>query len=114
MNLVIDFINNFMESLRSLTKLPSKAPQAPPITRLLYRAPVLLCLAYIGSFIIEAIYNTSNHPLADFPGPKLAAATAWYKTWIELFSRESWIEYLEKLHKKYGMVIRMSIWLRKC
>ena len=113
MDFVIDFVNKQMDFLRGLTKLPLKAPQAPP-TRLFYRIPILLCLAYIGSSIFEAIYNTSNHPLANFPGPKMAAATAWYKTWIELFKRESWIKHLEKLHEKYGNSLRRPIWVRRC
>ena len=59
-------------------------------------------IAYIASIIFEGIHNTSNHPLVSFPGPKLAAFTSWYKTYIEVFRRESWIERLEKLHKQYG------------
>lgn len=106
MDFIIDFIDNFLNSLRNLVKIPSKAPQAPPTVDLIYKIPICLALAWIGSFIFEGIYNTSNHPLAGFPGPTLAAFTSWYKTYIEVFRGESWIDVLERLHKKYGTSLR--------
>jgi hypothetical protein len=100
---IVNGVNAFMDSLRNLAKIPSKPPQAPAPSQLLRKAPIYLLVAWLGSFIFEGIYNISNNPLAPFPGPKLAAFTSWYKTYYEVFRRESWTEVLERLHKKYGL-----------
>ena len=42
------------------------------------------------------------HPLAHFPGPKLAAATWWYMTYYEVFKDGAMVEHLEYLHARYG------------
>jgi cytochrome P450 len=57
------------------------------------------------------IHRLYFHPLRHFPGPKLAAATYWYEVYYDWFGgpyrgRNSWN--IEKLHEKYGPIIRRA------
>ncbi|EKM57484.1 uncharacterized protein PHACADRAFT_206389 [Phanerochaete carnosa HHB-10118-sp] len=54
------------------------------------------------------LYRSFFHPLARFPGPKLAAATYWYSTYYEVWKDGALIEHLEELHKRYGPVVRIT------
>ncbi|KAK7510590.1 cytochrome P450 monooxygenase-like protein [Phyllosticta citriasiana] len=56
----------------------------------------------------RAVYNIYFHPLARFPGPKLAAATRYWKAWVECFQAKSFVHELEKLHARYGKVVRVG------
>ena len=102
MSFIIDFVNDVQDALRNLMKVPKQVPQAPPTSQLLLKGPLYVLLAWLGATVWEGVYNIFNSPLAEFPGPKLAAASAWYQTYYEVFRRESWIDVLERLHKQYG------------
>ncbi|KAK7606515.1 cytochrome P450 monooxygenase-like protein [Phyllosticta paracitricarpa] len=52
----------------------------------------------------RAVYDIYFHPLARFPGPKLAAATRYWKAWVECFQAKSFVHELKKLHARYGKV----------
>lgn len=71
---------------------------------LLYLAVV--CLVYAALLII---YRLTLHPVAKFPGPKIAAATKWFEFYHDclkdgggLFSYE-----IDRMHEKYGTVIQI-------
>lgn len=64
---------------------------------------VTIIILYYG---IIAIYNLWFHPLAKYPGPKLAAATSlWYA--IRLVKGIAPQE-TAKLHEQYGDVVRIA------
>jgi hypothetical protein len=95
---------NIFDSVVNFLSQPPKAPKITSIPPgdLIYKALLCAIFAWLAQFVFEGIYNTFNSPLVPFPGPKLAAFTSWYKTYIEVFSGRSWIDVLEELHQKYG------------
>ena len=63
----------------------------------------IFCLSYATLLVI---YRLTLHPLAKFPGSKIAAATKWYEFYYDcikggggLFSYE-----VDRMHERYGMV----------
>jgi hypothetical protein len=48
------------------------------------------------------IYNLFFHPLRHFPGPRLAAATTWWKAYKEVYRQETLAQVLFELHEKHG------------
>ncbi len=55
--------------------------------------------------MISAVYNIYFHPLRNFPGPNLAAATPLPFVWRLINGRfPTWTD---KLHAKYGVVVRV-------
>ncbi|KAL3298791.1 isotrichodermin C-15 hydroxylase (cytochrome P-450 monooxygenase CYP65A1) [Colletotrichum asianum] len=63
-------------------------------------------IAVASYFLVICIYRLTFHPLAKFPGPKLAAISdLWYAlAWTS--SRHPFI--IEKAHLKYGEVVRIA------
>jgi hypothetical protein len=65
-------------------------------------------LAIVGlfSFITYSIglvvYRLYFHPLRNFPGSKICAATLWYDFYYDCVRRGTLIWQIEKLHKQYG------------
>lgn len=49
-----------------------------------------------------AIYRLTFHPLAKFPGPKLAAITRYYEAYYDVIQNGQYSFQIAKMHKKYG------------
>ncbi|KAL9013617.1 MAG: hypothetical protein Q9173_001694 [Seirophora scorigena] len=63
---------------------------------------VLYCV-----FIV--IHRLFFHPLSDFPGPKLAAATKWYEFYHDIIKgRGLFAAEIRKMHQIYGPVVRVN------
>lgn len=56
--------------------------------------------------LYKVIYNLYFHPLAKFPGPKLAAISNLY--YVLYWTAGRWPFHLEALHKTYGDVVRYA------
>ncbi|KAK8092013.1 Cytochrome P450 [Apiospora hydei] len=54
-----------------------------------------------------AIYRVTLHPLAKFPGPKLAATTEWYEFYHDIVRQGQFIWHIQKLHDQYGPIVRI-------
>jgi hypothetical protein len=48
------------------------------------------------------VYRLCFHPLAKFPGPRLAAATQFYEIYFDIVKKGSIIWEIERMHEKYG------------
>ncbi|KIW50904.1 hypothetical protein PV05_09681 [Exophiala xenobiotica] len=67
----------------------------------------LLLLLPIVAFVLRALYRITLHPLARFPGPKLAAVTNVYAVSYDLSPNDSLVKHLRKLHDQYGPIVRV-------
>ncbi|KAB8227357.1 cytochrome P450 [Aspergillus alliaceus] len=56
--------------------------------------------------VAKIIYRIFLHPLARFPGPKLAAASSLYSTYYNLVKGGQYTEMLPCLHDLYGPIVR--------
>ena len=61
-----------------------------------------LLLAWLTLGVFRLFYNVFFHPLRAYPGPLVAGATTWWKTYIEVVKQESMIDVLFKLHEQFG------------
>ncbi|GJE93186.1 cytochrome P450 [Phanerochaete sordida] len=68
----------------------------------------LLILSWLLYNVTTVIYNIYFHPLARFPGPRLAAASEWWQAYVEVIKEESLSKKLLDLHAKYGDVVRIA------
>ncbi|EHA50585.1 hypothetical protein MCOR02_008458 [Pyricularia oryzae] len=56
-----------------------------------------------------ALYNISPfHPLAAFPGPKIAAASYLYEGYWDFWRVGRYTKVIEQMHKKYGPIVRIN------
>ncbi|RYC59096.1 hypothetical protein CHU98_g7103 [Xylaria longipes] len=68
---------------------------------------ILLCL-WCVFFTAKVIYRLCFHPLAKFPGPKLAAGTFLYEGYYDAVKRGKYWKKIEELHSQYGPIIRIN------
>ncbi|EKM49823.1 uncharacterized protein PHACADRAFT_188850 [Phanerochaete carnosa HHB-10118-sp] len=69
---------------------------------------LILLLTCAGYTFVNVVYNIYFHPLAKYPGPRLAAASGWWRVYIEAYKKESIIDRLFKLHEEYGGIVRIA------
>lgn len=58
-----------------------------------------LVLIYI---ICRTLYRLYLHPLAKFPGPKLAAASRWYEAYYDIVLPGQYEFRIQRMHDEYG------------
>lgn len=58
--------------------------------------------------LLTVIYRLYAHPLAGFPGPKLAAATFLYEFYYDIIKGGMYIWEIERMHEIYGTSARYS------
>lgn len=64
--------------------------------------------ALVGYFVTLVLYRLFLHPLAAFPGPKLAAATLWYEFFYDGIRRGQYTFKIQEMHEKHGPIVRIS------
>lgn len=78
--------------------IPSVSPKSPSLA--LLTVAVTSTVAYVLGL---AIYRLYFHPIAHFPGPRLAGLTRWYEFYYELVQKGQMTFHIQELHKKYGI-----------
>nr|QED55508.1 TRI23 [Trichoderma turrialbense] len=68
----------------------------------------VVAVFFLGYPIWLAFYRLTFHPLARFPGPKLAAISRVYEFYYDIILDGQYTFQLDRLHKKYGPIIRIS------
>jgi hypothetical protein len=66
-------------------------------------APVaipVLTILYVASLYLYRLYL---HPLAGYPGPKLAAISNWYEFYYDVIQHGKFTAHIQELHEEYGM-----------
>ena len=66
---------------------------------------VSVVLSLLGAYIVStAIYRLYFHPLAKFPGRKIAALTKWYEFYFEILlpPHGQYSKEVDAMHDKYG------------
>ncbi|KAL1615380.1 hypothetical protein SLS54_009034 [Diplodia seriata] len=65
---------------------------------LVLASPAVLWVLGLG------IYRLFFHPIAKFPGPKLAGLTYWYETYHDFLRGGKYTEKISDLHDKYAPI----------
>lgn len=66
------------------------------------RMIALLGVLLLLNLVSLAFYRIYFHPLAKFPGPKLAAISRYYEGYYDAWKQGRYIFEIEKMHRKYG------------
>lgn len=72
-----------------------------------YVALAVFCILVLVAARI-VIYRLYAHPLASFPGPKLAAATFLYEFYYDVLKRGMYIWEIERMHQEYGKPVQLG------
>jgi cytochrome P450 len=74
-----------------------------------FNHPVLAAVVISTLYVIGlAVYRLYLHPLAKFPGPKIAALTVFYEFYFDGIKRGRYTFEIERMHEKYGPIVRIS------
>ncbi|KAF2120489.1 cytochrome P450 [Lophiotrema nucula] len=62
----------------------------------------------VGWLLYRALYRLVLSPIANVPGPKLAALTTLYAAYYDVYLPGQYVFKIKELHKKYGPIVRVT------
>lgn len=62
----------------------------------------VLSVGLLFALLVLSVYRLYFHPLAKFPGRKLAALTVWYEYYHDAIRRGQYTFEIKQMHEKYG------------
>ena len=101
---LVSFPFPIVHACRKMSILPRLPTASQHLVLVSSHLPLLLCSAIVFVIVLKATYNLYFHPLAKFPGPRLAAASSWWEVYVELVRGQPWSLRLVELHEVYGML----------
>lgn len=69
---------------------------------------VTACAIAVLYALSRVAYRLWLHPLADFPGPKLAASTFWYQFYYDAIRQGEYMLRIRDMHAKYGKLTTVA------
>lgn len=60
--------------------------------------------AVVAYYVTLVFYRLFLHPVARFPGPRLAAVSRWYEGYYDVILDGEYTSKIAKLHRTYGIV----------
>ncbi|KAL8814597.1 MAG: hypothetical protein Q9223_006192 [Gallowayella weberi] len=69
---------------------------------------IFALVAFAAYLVVLGVYRIYFHPIARFPGPKLAALTTWYQGYYDLWLKGQYFVRVEEMHAQYGPVVRIN------
>ncbi|KJZ74709.1 hypothetical protein HIM_05826 [Hirsutella minnesotensis 3608] len=67
-----------------------------------------LVACYAIYIVLLFLYRITLHPLAGFPGPKIAGASYCYEFWFDVIRQGRYTREIVKLHARYGPIVRIN------
>jgi hypothetical protein len=69
---------------------------------------IWIAALWIGYRVCIALYNISPfHPLSQFPGPKIAAASYLYEAYYDWWCVGRYGHVIKAMHDQYGPIVRL-------
>lgn len=68
----------------------------------------LVCAVFLFYLIGGAVYRLYLHPLAKFPGPRIAALTLWYEFYYDVVKGGKYTWEIGQMHRRYGPIVRIN------
>jgi hypothetical protein len=77
---------------------------------LTFSSIIWIVVLWLGYRLSIALYNISSfHPLSQFPGPKIAAASYLYEAYYDWWRVGRYGRVIARMHKKYGPIVRYGV-----
>ncbi|PYH88418.1 putative cytochrome P450 [Aspergillus ellipticus CBS 707.79] len=68
----------------------------------------IICVLVLTYLISLTFFRLFLHPLASFPGPRVAAVTSWYEFYWNVVKGGRFLWEIERIHQHYGPVVRIT------